>query len=154
MATVVYRQPKRPGDRVRLATAPESAMRVSFAKTYREKRTRQTPIGPITEVEDAGPNMQAFEVTMEVATSERGRVIEARQGRGIGFALRASNEHLRRLTREDELALAEVDERRAEALARLREVEDGRRELLRRAWRRAEKVTNRSLIERAEEGRR
>jgi hypothetical protein len=149
---VLYRIPDFKG-KLRIGQAPEKQMRVKFGDKLRPKSTRQSPIGPITQVERVGPDRQTFVVTMPEGTARypRGGTIDSNRFRGCYFRLRQSRDYVRRMRTEDEQALAELDERRDAALAALRAVEDERADFVTKAWRRAEKVTNRELIALAEE---
>lgn len=136
-------------------TVPADELRVRHGRKHRPVETRQSPIGPITRVEDAGEDRRLLEVSTAWESDEgpRPRYRVAGGGRRrMSATLRKSElkTHVRALAPEDVEGLEQIDAAIADLNAESRRLHAAREELVKVAWRRARKVLPMDLEDRIE----
>lgn len=115
------------------------SLRVRLAPKYRPKRTHQSPIGPITEIEEAGSNSRRLQVTILDALETTGRsahpgsVVVDRTAAGVKAAVR-------RMRPEEAALVQKVDDEIESTKQRLADLRRERAELVRTAWSKAHVV--------------
>lgn len=143
----ILRAQDRRASKVSHATIGEEELRVGFSPTYRRKRTIG---GMFVELEQTGIQKSVVDLAVR----------EARDGRGNSWSafshlrvpLLQRHDHVRRLSEQDEKAIAAADALILTKIAEISSLRAARAELVKDAWRRGGKLQINELEDRAKEG--
>lgn len=127
-----------------------TALSCRYREVHKTKRIRDSPIGPIREVEHDRWDKSAvwLRFTSETIVNDRG--MKGLHPGNTQFRLLDRHKHIKELRPEDEAVIADADVLIAAKEAELRELRDRRAELVAGAWRRGLKVSLSELEELAD----
>lgn len=127
----------------------DDRVRVTWARKHRTKRVRDTPIGPIREVEDAGPDKTRISFASTDGRFGTPAGVTRSLG-GLDVALPDMKDRARLLHPEDERRVHALDADIEALRQQIREHRAVRSEYLKRCWRRARPVNRLDLHDLAE----